>query len=59
MSEGSTADERLHRLEEDGDAVQVVTAHRAKGLEFDFVFCPFLWSVTAGRPCHRPAARPP
>ena len=46
MSEGSTADERLHRLEEDGDAVQVVTAHRAKGLEFDFVFCPFLWSVT-------------
>ena len=45
MSEGSSADERLHRLEEDGDAVQVVTVHRAKGLEFDFVYCPFLWSV--------------
>ncbi len=45
MSEGSTADERLHRLEADGDAVQVVTVHRAKGLEFDFVFCPYLWSV--------------
>ena len=47
MSEGSSADERLHRLEEDGDAVQVVTVHRAKGLEFDFVYCPFLWSVMA------------
>ena len=46
MSEGSTPEERLHRLEADGDAVQVVTVHRAKGLEFDFVFCPFLWSVT-------------
>ena len=45
MSDGSAADERLHRLEEDGDAVQIVTVHRAKGLEFDFVFCPYLWSV--------------
>ena len=45
MSESSSADERLHRLEEDGDAVQVVTVHRAKGLEFDFVYCPYLWSV--------------
>ena len=46
MSEGSSSDERLYRLEEDGDAVQVVTVHCAKGLEFDFVFCPYLWSVT-------------
>ena len=45
LSEGSSSDERLYRLEEDGDAVQVVTVHRAKGLEFDFVFCPYLWSV--------------
>ena len=45
MSESSSADERLHRLEEDGDAVQIVTVHRAKGLEFDFVYCPYLWSV--------------
>ncbi len=44
-SEGSSPDERLLRLEADGDAVQVVTVHRAKGLEFDFVFCPYLWSV--------------
>ncbi len=45
VSEGSSSDERLLRLEADGDAVQVVTVHRAKGLEFDFVFCPYLWSV--------------
>ena len=49
MSDGSTAEERLHRLEADGHAVQVVTVHRAKGLEFDFVFCPYLWSVTPDR----------
>ena len=45
VSEGSSSEERLYRLEADGDAVQVVTVHRAKGLEFDFVFCPYLWSV--------------
>lgn len=45
VSEGSSLEERLYRLEADGDAVQVVTVHRAKGLEFDFVFCPYLWSV--------------
>ena len=46
MSEDSaSSDERLRRLDVDGDAVQVVTVHRAKGLEFDFVFCPYLWSV--------------
>ena len=44
-SGGSSADERLLRLEADDDAVQVVSMHRAKGLEFDFVFCPYLWSV--------------
>ena len=45
MSEDSASDERLRRLDQDCDAVQVVTVHRAKGLEFDFVFCPYLWSV--------------
>ncbi len=49
MSEGRTADERLHRLEADGQAVQVVTMHGVKGLEFDFVFCPYLWSVLPDR----------
>ncbi len=31
------------RLESDRNLVQIVTIHRAKGLEYDFVFCPFLW----------------
>ncbi len=45
QSEGSSSDERLRQLESDDDAVQVVTVHRAKGLEFEYVFCPYLWSV--------------
>lgn len=32
------------RLESDGDAVQVVTVHKSKGLEYGAVFCPFLWN---------------
>ncbi|MDR3323319.1 MAG: UvrD-helicase domain-containing protein, partial [Zoogloeaceae bacterium] len=31
------------RLESDRDLVSIVTIHRAKGLEYDIVFCPFLW----------------
>jgi len=31
------------RLERDANAVQVVTVHAAKGLEYEVVFCPFLW----------------
>jgi exodeoxyribonuclease V beta subunit len=33
----------LRRLEKDGSAVQILTMHGAKGLEFDLVFCPDLW----------------
>jgi exodeoxyribonuclease V beta subunit len=36
-------DERARRLESDAEAVQVLTIHRSKGLEFPIVFCPFLW----------------
>lgn len=32
------------RLESDGDAVQIVTVHKSKGLEYNVVFCPFLWT---------------
>jgi exodeoxyribonuclease V beta subunit len=39
--EGS--DEMTRRLESDADAVQVLTIHRSKGLEFPIVHCPFLW----------------
>ncbi len=31
------------RLESDRNLVQIVTIHKAKGLEFPIVFCPFLW----------------
>lgn len=31
------------RLESDENLVQIVTKHRAKGLEWPIVFCPFVW----------------
>ncbi len=40
-------EERARRLESDAEAVQVITIHRSKGLEFPVVFCPFMWD---GRP---------
>lgn len=32
------------RLESDASAVQVLTVHKSKGLEFPIVFCPYLWN---------------
>jgi exodeoxyribonuclease V beta subunit len=31
------------RLESDAEAVVLTTVHKAKGLEWPFVFCPYLW----------------
>ncbi len=36
-------EERARRLESDAEAVQVITIHRSKGLEFPVVYCPYAW----------------
>lgn len=41
-----TADGTELLLESDEDAVQIVTMHGAKGLEYPVVFCPYLWYST-------------
>ena len=38
------SDEHMLRLETDQDAVQIVTMHKCKGLEYPIVFCPFTWT---------------
>jgi exodeoxyribonuclease V beta subunit len=45
----SGSEERARRLESDAAAVQVLTVHRSKGLEFGVVHCPFLWDPFRGR----------
>lgn len=37
------AEDAQLRLESDDLAVQLVTVHRSKGLEYPITFCPFLW----------------
>lgn len=41
--EGSADEVAQLRLESDRNLVQIITIHKAKGLEFPIVFCPFLW----------------
>jgi exodeoxyribonuclease V beta subunit len=43
-AEAVPPDERARRLESDDEAVQILTIHRSKGLEFPVVFAPFLSS---------------
>ncbi len=40
----NSALDHLQRPENEDSAVQIITAHKAKGLEFPIVFCPFTWS---------------
>lgn len=45
----AAADQMARRIDRDDDAVQVFTVHRAKGLEFPVVLCPFLWPKRSAR----------
>jgi exodeoxyribonuclease V beta subunit len=45
QTEELPADQRARRLESDAGAVQIMTIHRAKGLEFPVVLCPYLSSA--------------
>jgi exodeoxyribonuclease V beta subunit len=38
------------RLESDQNLVQILTMHKAKGLEYGVVLCPFLWDGHPGQP---------
>ncbi len=38
------SDDQQLRLESDARAVRIITMHKSKGLQFEVVFCPFLWS---------------
>ena len=40
---GSDDDATRVRLEDDADAVRIITLHSAKGLEWGLVWCPYLW----------------
>ncbi|MCM8539909.1 MAG: UvrD-helicase domain-containing protein, partial [Lentisphaeraceae bacterium] len=42
-SENKEDEQYLQRLETDADAVQILTIHKSKGLEFPIVFCPYVW----------------
>ena len=45
----NTPGRRELRLETDSEAVQILTIHKSKGLQFDVVFCPSLWQHYAER----------
>ena len=46
---GDDAETSQLRLERDDEAVQVITVHRSKGLEYPVVYCPYLWESAVRR----------
>ena len=49
-------EEHQLRLESDKEAVNLVTIHRSKGLEYPVVFCPFVWDRSDARSLKDPVA---
>jgi exodeoxyribonuclease V beta subunit len=47
QGEGAGGDEQIVRLESDADLVQVITVHKAKGLEYPLVFLPYACTFRA------------
>jgi exodeoxyribonuclease V beta subunit len=47
--EAPRSEEHQLRLESDENAVNLVTIHKSKGLEYPIVFCPFSWDGVRGR----------
>jgi exodeoxyribonuclease V beta subunit len=54
-AQDNSDEERSRRLESDADAVQVLTVHRSKGLEFPVVYYPDLWEPSPTPKRERPA----
>jgi exodeoxyribonuclease V beta subunit len=51
-------DHLASRLERGGDAVQILTVHGAKGLQFGIVLAPFLWDAVGRSPVVMPHRDP-
>ncbi|MGE4502218.1 MAG: exodeoxyribonuclease V subunit beta [Thiomicrospira sp.] len=54
LAEPDALDATIVRLDRDDEALQIVTVHAAKGLEYDYVFCPDLWQASKSIQSNQP-----